>query len=129
MAKSKLSKSDLDDLKAAGYVEGRPETIPDNISPVIKSQLLEEWREKEGASALDMPTGVERGNELARERAAADGDEVMQKRLNDTEAKPAIPEGNQDNKVDPLDHDGNGVKGGTKAATTGRQNDAASGGK
>lgn len=100
--KSKLSKSDLDDLKAAGYVEGRPETIPDNISPVIKSQLLEEWRKKEGAGALDMPTGVERGNELARERAAADGDEVMQKRLADNEAKPAVSD-----------------------TTKGRQNDAA----
>ena len=105
MAKSnKLSKSDIEDLKSQGYVEGRPETIPENVSPVIKSQLLEEWRKKEGAGALDMPTGVERGNELARERAAADGDEVMQKRLDDNE----------------------------KAADTaakGRQNDAASGGK
>jgi hypothetical protein len=108
---AKLSKSDLDDLKAAGYVEGRPETIPDNVSPVIKSQLLEEWRKKEGAGALDMPTGVERGNELARERAAADGDEVMQKRFEES----------KDKKADPLDHDNNGVKGGTK----GRQNDAA----
>lgn len=86
MAKTnKLSKSDIEDLKSQGYVEGRPETIPENVSPVIKSQLLEEWRKKEGAGALDMPTGVERGNELARERAAADGDEVMQKRLDDNE--------------------------------------------
>lgn len=38
-----LTKKELDDLKAAGYVEGRPETIPENISSVLKSVLLDGW--------------------------------------------------------------------------------------
>lgn len=40
MAK-KLTKAELEDLKAKGYVPGKPNTIPENISPVLKSQLLD----------------------------------------------------------------------------------------
>lgn len=74
MAKSKISKSDLDDLKARGYVEGNPSTIPENLSPVIRSQLVEEWAEKQEGevTTADLPSAVDRGNQLARERAAAD---------------------------------------------------------
>jgi hypothetical protein len=40
--KSSVSAKDLEALKARGFVEGNPHTIPENISPVLKSQLLQE---------------------------------------------------------------------------------------
>jgi hypothetical protein len=40
--KSSVSAKDLEALKARGFVEGNPNTIPENISPVLKSQLLQE---------------------------------------------------------------------------------------
>ena len=86
MTKSKdtLSKSEREEI---GYVEGQPNTIPENVSPVIKAKLLEEHREKEGlVAAQDQPTAIEVGNQLARERAAADGDKDMQKLLKDQQA-------------------------------------------
>lgn len=46
-----LTKKELDDLKAAGYVEGQPHTIPENISPVLKAKLLDGWE------APDAPFG------------------------------------------------------------------------
>ena len=40
--KSAISKEDRENLANLGYVEGQPHTIPENISPVLKSQLLQE---------------------------------------------------------------------------------------
>jgi hypothetical protein len=40
--KSSVSAKDLEALKARGFVEGNPHTIPENISPVLKSQLLQD---------------------------------------------------------------------------------------
>lgn len=95
---SKLTKQELDDLKEAGYVEGVIESIPENISPVIRAKIVEEWREKNGVdNYLDLPTAVDRQNELVRERAAADGDKEMQKATD----------------FHPLDHDKDGRKGGS----------------
>jgi len=95
---AKLTKDELKDLEAAGYVEGNMTTFPENVSPVLRAKALEAWTAKQEGevTALDMPTAVDRQNELARERAAGD------------------------DKVDPLDHDNNGRKGGAK-----RQIDAA----
>lgn len=102
---SKLTKQELDDLKEAGYVEGVIESIPENISPVIRAKIVEEWREKNGVdNYLDLPTAVDRQNELVRERAAADGDKEMQKA---TGVKPE-PFGGKG------DHDGDGKAGGAK---------------
>lgn len=59
-----------------------PNAIPDNISPVIKAELMEKWKgqqEKAGTkveTAIDMPTAVERQNQLARERAEMEGEGV-----------------------------------------------------
>ena len=96
---AKLTKDELKDLEAAGYVEGNMSTFPENVSPVLRAKALEAWAAKQEGevTASDMPTAVDRQNELARERAA--GDEA---------------------KADPLDHDNNGRKGGVK-----RQIDAA----
>jgi hypothetical protein len=40
--KHKSSVSAKEALKARGFVEGNPYTIPENISPVLKSQLLQD---------------------------------------------------------------------------------------
>lgn len=81
MAKSKDNLSDKE-RKELGVNIDNPSTIPENVSPVIKANLLEEHRKKEGlVAAQDQPTAIEVGNQLARERAAADGDEDMQKLL------------------------------------------------
>lgn len=52
-----------------------PLAIPDNISPVIKADLIDKWKgqqEKAGGkveSSIDMPTATERQNAAVRERA------------------------------------------------------------
>lgn len=51
-----------------------PGNIPENISPVLKSQLLDEWRkqqEKAGVKIgiMDLPTPSERANERVRMEA------------------------------------------------------------
>jgi hypothetical protein len=48
--KSSVSKAELDELKLRGFVEGNPDTIPENISPVIKSKLLAEMGEDSSGS-------------------------------------------------------------------------------
>lgn len=48
--KVKLTKSDREYLVAHGFVEGRKDTIPENISPVLKSQLLAEMDEDDSGS-------------------------------------------------------------------------------
>lgn len=81
MTKSKTNLNDKEREELGVNVDS-PNTIPENISPVIKANLLEEHRKKEGlVAAQDQPTAIEVGNQLARERAAADGDKDMQKLL------------------------------------------------
>lgn len=83
MAKSdKLTKNELEDLKKAGYVEGDFMTFPENVNPALKAKALEAWKaDHPEAGSTDLPTAVERQNQFARERAAANGDEAMQEYL------------------------------------------------
>jgi len=85
MAKSqKLTDQELADLKRVGFVEGDMNTIPENINPGLKSRIIEQWAaDNKVTDPLDMPTAVERQNAMVRDRAPH-----------------------------PLDHDGNGRKGG-----------------
>ena len=51
MAKTtKISKDEIADLKRMGFVEGNKNTIPENISPVLKSRLLAEMGEDDSGS-------------------------------------------------------------------------------
>jgi hypothetical protein len=86
---TKFTKQELEDLKAAGYVEGNISTFPENVDPALKAKALAQLEEP--------PAGTELQNEFVRLRAAADGDKEMQKATG----------------VDPLDHDGDGRKGGS----------------
>jgi len=74
MTKSnKLTAAELKDLKSVGYVEGQPNTIPENIDPVLKAKILEQWREDNDVqNAQDLPNAIEVGNQMSRDRAAAD---------------------------------------------------------
>lgn len=75
-----LSASEAKDLESLGYVEGNPNTIPDNISPVLKAKIQEAYaKENNLQTAQDLPDATSRQNQLVRERAAADGNEEMQK--------------------------------------------------
>lgn len=64
-----------------------PSAIPDNISPVIKADLMAKWndqQEKAGTkveSPLDQPTATERQNAMVREREAA-GEDASNQRQN-----------------------------------------------
>lgn len=108
---AKISKKDMDDLKAAGYVEGQPNTIPENISPVLRDQLVEEWAKDNAHDALDLPTAVDRGNQLARERAAAEEDgDTTTRRQNEA----ASGAGKREPFGGKGDHDSNGKVGGAK---------------
>lgn len=67
--KSKLTAAEKKDLEAIGYVEGSP-NIPENISPVLKAKLLEQWQEdNEGA---ELPDATYRQNAIVRERIEAE---------------------------------------------------------
>lgn len=68
--KSSLSKAELEDLKAVGYVEGNKHTIPDNISPVLKSKLLREMGEN---SAGNIPGVPAPGNEEVQQAGRHNG--------------------------------------------------------
>lgn len=60
MTKStKVSKSELEGLKRMGFVEGQPNTIPENISPVLKSRLLAEMGENDAGSTPGEAGGPE----------------------------------------------------------------------
>lgn len=50
MTKSKITKADREALAQRGFVEGNPNSIPENISPVLKSQLLAEMGENDSGS-------------------------------------------------------------------------------
>lgn len=102
MAKSaKLTAADKKDLESIGWSEDNPFNVPENVSPVLKSKIIEQYKKDEGlVSPLDMPSATEAQNQMARARAAEDGDEDMQKYLEDaqknaetnTEGKAAIPD-------------------------------------
>ena len=57
-----------------------PLAIPENVSPVIKAELLAKWQEQQDAagnkveSPLDQPTATDRQNAMVREREAAGAD-------------------------------------------------------
>ncbi len=75
-----LTAQEAKDLESLGYVEGNPGTIPENISPVLKAKIQEAYAKENGLeNAQDLPDATSRQNQLVRERAAADGDEDMQK--------------------------------------------------
>jgi len=90
MTKSKISKTDREALVARGFVEGQPNTIPENISPVLKAQLLAEMDEDASGSTP----------------GEAGGPEALAAR---NERRDVATE------RDPLDHDNNGRKGGVAA--------------
>ncbi len=76
----KLTKAELEDLKAQGYVEGNINSFPDNVSPVLREKALAAWQEENDITdAAELPTAVDRQNQRERERAAVNGDEDMQK--------------------------------------------------
>jgi hypothetical protein len=106
MAKDKLTKQEIDDLKAQGYVEGNINSFPDNVSPVLRARAMEQWKEENDIQSVEeLPTAVDRQNERERQRAAIDGDKEMQK------ATGVKPEG--DNKSNLGDWDNDGVPGGS----------------
>lgn len=77
---TKLTAGEKKDLETLGWVEGSPLTIPENVSPVLKAKIQDEYAVKNDIQASqDLPTATERQNAAVRERAAADGDEEMQK--------------------------------------------------
>lgn len=45
MAKKSVTKEEYADLAKRGFVEGNKDTIPENISPVLKSKLLKDMGE------------------------------------------------------------------------------------
>jgi len=59
MTKSKISKADREALVARGFVEGNAKTIPENISPVVKAQLLAEMDEDASGSTPGEAGGPE----------------------------------------------------------------------
>lgn len=78
---TKLTAGDKKDLEAIGWSESSPFNVPDNVSPVIKAKIYEEYAEKQGIEnpSTDLPDATARQNEIVRQRAAADGDKDMQK--------------------------------------------------
>lgn len=73
---AKLTSAELKDLQAAGYVEGNIASFPENVSPVLRAKALEAWADKQNKPVIgdDLPTAVDRQNQAARERSAADED-------------------------------------------------------
>ncbi len=57
--KSNLSKAELEDLKTMGFVEGNKHTIPENISPVLKSKILKDMGEDSSGSTPGEVGGVD----------------------------------------------------------------------
>lgn len=102
MAKSEsLTAAEKKDLQAVGWSEDNPFNVPENVSPVLKSKVIEAYKKEQGlVSPLDMPSAIESANQAARARAADNGDKDMQNYLADadknaatkTEGKTAIPD-------------------------------------
>lgn len=59
MTKSKITKDEIEGLKRMGFVEGNKHTIPENISPVLKSRLLAEMGENDAGSTPGEAGGPE----------------------------------------------------------------------
>jgi hypothetical protein len=78
---NKLTDGDKKDLEAVGWSETSPFNVPDNVSPVLKAKIFEAYSEQQGIEdpSTDLHDATYRQNEFARQRAAADGDEDMQK--------------------------------------------------
>lgn len=78
---AKLTSAEVKDLEAIGWSEDAPFNIPENVSPVIKAKIVEQYSEQEGVEnpSTDLPDATYRQNQIVRERAAANGDEDMQK--------------------------------------------------
>lgn len=76
-----LTSTEKKDLESIGWSESAPFNIPDNVSPVLKAKIVEQYSEQEGVEnpSTDLPDATYRQNEIVRQRAAADGDEDMQK--------------------------------------------------
>jgi len=81
-----LSASEKKDLQELGWSEDNPSNIPENISPVLKSKIIEAYKKDQGlVSPLDMPNAIEVGNQASRARAAEDGDKDMQAYFEDAQ--------------------------------------------
>jgi hypothetical protein len=81
-----LTASEKKDLQELGWTEDNPFNVPENISPVLKSKVIEAYKKDQGlVSPLDMPNAIEAGNQAARARAAEDGDKEMQSYLADAQ--------------------------------------------
>lgn len=87
MAKSEsLTAAEKKDLQAVGWSEDNPFNVPENVSPVLKSKVIEAYKKEQGlVSPLDMPNAIESGNQAARARAADNGDKDMQNYLADAD--------------------------------------------
>lgn len=103
MAKNstELTSQERKDLESIGWSEANPFNVPENVSPVLKSKIVEHYKKEQVlVSPLDMPSAIESGNQAARARAADNGDKEMQSYLEDadknaatkTEGKTAIPD-------------------------------------
>lgn len=103
MAKNstELTASEKKDLESIGWSEDNPFNVPENVSPVLKSKIVEHYKKEQGlVSPLDMPSAIESGNQMVRARAADNGDKEMQSYLEDadknaatkTEGNTAIPD-------------------------------------
>lgn len=115
-----LSASERKDLEAIGWSEDSPFNIPENVSPVLKSKVVEAFKKDKGlVSPSDMPSAIETGNQLARARAADDGDTDMQAYLEDADKNAASKEG-QTAKADTAKTDDKEANAGLR-----RQNDIA----
>jgi hypothetical protein len=81
-----LTAAEKKDLQELGWTEDNPFNVPENISPVLKSKIIEAYKKEQGlVSPLDMPNATEVGNQAARARAAEDGDKEMQAYFEDAQ--------------------------------------------
>jgi hypothetical protein len=112
MTKSKtgVTKAELDDLKAVGFVEGDKNTIPSNISPVLKSKLLKAMGENDAGNIPGVPA---EGNEAVQKAGRHHGQqfatntEGTSKPAEDTKSSQSTAFGGKG------DHDNDGRVGGT----------------
>jgi hypothetical protein len=89
-----LTAAEKKDLQAVGWSEDNPFNVPENVSPVLKSKVIEAYKKEQGlVSPLDMPNAIESANQMARARAADDGDKAMQDYLNSADENAKKVEG------------------------------------
>ena len=88
-----LTNTELEDLNSVGYVEGNFATFPINVSSILKAKAMADWKEAHPEdSQFDIPDPIEDQNNRVRERAAADGDKVMQEYLGIKDEEPKTTE-------------------------------------